>query len=201
MVELFMNCLTAILEAIMFFLLFEAFFYRKDNFSSKIYWCGIFTLAVSIIISNSLFQYKFGNAIMMILAATVFAMVFYKARIIQALMASALGVLIFGTLEVVALFLITNLFSVDVDVVVHIWEYRFLGVIISKLSALSVCNAIRIKRKWRETALGKTYWILFTVLFLSTSVAVFLIFKMTYEIKTMEYNNMAILAALGLFFR
>lgn len=68
----FAYSMTAPVEAIMFFLLFDAFFERRRQFAIWQYIAGVIVLAVLIKIVNSYFLFRASNATGMVIAAIVF---------------------------------------------------------------------------------------------------------------------------------
>lgn len=189
---------SALADALVFFLIFDAFFERKSYLSKALYGCGFLALALCIALSNALLQFSFANALVMILAASVCAGALYDERWYKKLLISFLSGTFIGAVEIVVLFLIAVSFSLSVRDSVDIPDYQMLGIIVSKWMSVAICIAIHSKISRRRQSIGKIYWLLFLVLVTSTIVAVFLLFKLNYEIETTAYNNMAVLAALGL---
>lgn len=189
---------SALADALVFFLIFDAFFVRKSDIPKALYGCGFLALALCIALSNALLQFSFANALVMILAASVCAGALYDERWYKKLLISFLSCTFMGAVEVVVLFLIAVSFSLSVSDIIHIQAYQMLGIIVSKWISLMVCTVIRFKVSRGRHAIGTTYWLLFAVLLFSTIVAVFLLFKLNYEIETTAYNSVAVFAALGL---
>lgn len=189
---------SALADALVFFLIFDAFFERKSYLSKALYGCGFLALALCIALSNALLQFSFANALVMILAASVCAGALYDERWYKKLLISFLSCTFMGAVEVVVLFLIAVSFSLSVSDIIHIQAYQMLGIIVSKWMSVAICIAIRSKISRHKQSIGKTYWLLFLVLVTSTIVAVFLLFKLNYEIETTAYNSAAVIASLGL---
>lgn len=189
---------SALADALVFFLIFDAFFERKSYLSKALYGCGFMALALCIALSNALLQFSFANALVMILAASVCAGALYDERWYKKLLISFLSCTFMGAVEVVVLFLIAVSFSLSVSDIIHIQAYQMLGIIVSKWMSVAICIAIRSKISRHKQSIGKTYWLLFLVLVTSTIVAVFLLFKLNYEIETTAYNSAAVIASLGL---
>ena len=193
------DLLTPLIEAVMFFLLFEAFLKRRDPVPLWGYGVGVLALAGMIAVSNHFLLYRFANVIGITVSAFIISWL-YQGAWWQRILTAVFGSLIIGVTEIVVLFLITILFSIDVKEAITIAEYRFLGIIVSKILGLAVCNVIRLRHKAKHFQENRAYWLLFVLLFASSLVAVFLIFKLTHEIGTTDYNGMAGFAAFGLFF-
>lgn len=193
------DLLTPLIEAVMFFLLFEAFLKRRDPVPLWGYGCGVLMLAGMIAVSNHFLLYSFANAVGITVSAFIVSWL-YQGAWWQRVLIVVLGSLIIGVTEMVTLYLIVFVFSIGVDKAIQIPEYYFLGMLVSKILGLAICNGIRVRFRIKPFQEAHAYWLMFLLLFASSLVAVFLIFKMTYEIDTTAYNGMAIFAAFGLFF-
>lgn len=189
---------SALADALVFFLIFDAFFERKSYLSKALYGCGFLALALCITLSNTLLLFSFANALVMILAASVCAGALYDEKWVKKLLISFLSGTFIGAVEIVVLFLIAVSFSLSVSDIIHIQAYQMLGIIVSKWMSVAICIAIHSKISRRRQSVGKIYWLLFLVLVTSTIVAVFLLFKLNYEIETTAYNSAAVIASLGL---
>lgn len=196
----FADALTPFIESLMFFMLFEAFLKRRETLPIWSYGAGGLILAALIALSNHILLFTFSNAIFITCSAFLIARFFYYASWQQLILIAVLGSMIVGVSEILVLYIITSVFSITVDQAVRIPEYRFLGVIVSKIGGLAICNAIRIK-SWKKQGYNfNIYWALFVILFTGSLIAVFLIFKLTYEINTTTYNRMAVFSAFALLF-
>lgn len=196
----FADALTPFIESLMFFMLFEAFLKRRETLPIWSYGAGGLILAALIALSNHILLFTFSNAIFITCSAFLIASFFYYASWQQLILIAVLGSMIVGVSEILVLYIITSVFSITVDQAVRIPEYRFLGVIVSKIGGLAICNAIRIK-SWKKQGYNfNIYWALFVILFTGSLIAVFLIFKLTYEINTTTYNRMAVFSAFALLF-
>lgn len=71
---------SALADALVFFLLFDAFFERKSYLPKALYGCDFLALALCITLSNTLLLFSFANALVMILAASVCAGALYDER-------------------------------------------------------------------------------------------------------------------------
>lgn len=189
---------SALADALVFFLIFDAFFERKSYLPKALYGCGFLALALCITLSNTLLLFSFANALVMILAASVCVGSLYDERWVKKFLVSFLSGTFLGAVEIVVLFLIAVSFSVSVRDSVDIPDYQMLGIIVSKWLSIAICVVIRSKISSRRHFVGKTYWLFFFVLLAGTIMVVFLLFKLNYEIETTAYNNMAVFAALGL---
>lgn len=193
------DLLTPLIEAVMFFLLFEAFLKRRDPVPLWGYGCGVLMLAGMIAVSNHFLLYSFANAIGITASAFIVSWL-YQGAWWQRVLIVVLDSLIIGVTEMLTLYTIMFAFSIEVDEAIQISEYYFLGVLTSKILGLAVCNVIRIRRRVKRFQEDGAYWLMFLLLFAGSQAAVFLIFKLTHEVDTTAYNGMAVFAAFGLFF-
>ena len=190
--------ISAFADALVFFLIFDAFFERKSYLSKAFYGCGFLALALCITLSNVLLLFSFANALVMILAASVCAGALYDETWVKKLLISFLSGTFIGTVEIVVLFLTAVSFSLSVRDIVGSPDYQMLGIIVSKWLSIAICIIIRSKISSRRHFVGKTYWFFFFVLLVCTIMVVFLLFKLNYEIETTAYNSAAVIASLGL---
>lgn len=195
----FADALTPFIEALMFFMLFEAFLKRREEWPVWCYGVGGLILAALIALSSHWFVFSELNVLIFFIAALVFSF-FYTGSWSFRILAALLGVLVIAISEMVVTYFMTWLFHIDVNGVMVIKEYRFLGTIVSKIIGLSICNGIRIRSNIQQYKVNRAYWLLFFMLFFGSLVAVFLIFKLTYEIGTTAYNGLAVFSAFALFF-
>lgn len=190
---------TVIIEAFMIFMLLETFFERRSGFAVWIYAVGTGVLAILLGISNAIFSFSLLNACGM--ALSVFLISFmYKGSLTAKIIVSVLSILFIAVVEILVMFFVTLIFNITVEEAVHIQEYRLIGIMVSKMAALAVFNIIRVKLKGHELDIGTSYWTLFFWLFANAIVAVFLLFKMSYELKTTSMNNLSIICSFGLLF-
>lgn len=192
-------CFIPLVEAMMFFLLFEAFLERRGSMPLWGYGVGVLMLAGMIAVCNHFLLYSVLNIGGFVAAAFLISL-FYEGRMHRRVLVAVFGVLIIGVTEMITLYMITFVFSMEVEAVLVVPEYFFLGTFISKILGLAVCFAIRIRFKEKRYQEDGAYWLMFVLLFASSLAAVFLIFKLTHEIGTTAYNGMAVVAACGLFF-
>lgn len=191
--------LTAPLEAMMFFLLFDTFFERRKAFARWQFVAGVVTLAVLIRIVNIAFMFRVGNLLGIILAAIVVSAVFYRSTWYQRLLVPILTGSIFSAIEIIVMNLILVVFDVTAVEVVSIPAYLMMGVVLSKAIGFAVCYAIRMRKSIIQVALGAAYWLLFLFLFVSSVLASFLIFWMLYALNDTRYNGPALICTIGLY--
>ena len=191
--------LTAPVEAVVFFMMFDTFFERRRKFPAWQYIIGICVLTFLFAAVNNIFLYRLGNLVGMIFSAVLVSIFFYsttwKKRIIIPLLIWAL----FAALEIVVLNLIVFIFNTTASTAVNTLSYLLLGIIISKTTGFAICYGIRVKSRSNQFELDKTYWFLFVFLFSSSSIASFLIFWMLEEINNPEYNFIIAVCTVGLY--
>ena len=195
----FADALTVVVEAFMIFILLETFFTKRGSFPVWTYIAGIGILTILLGISNIIFNFSLLNACGMVLSVFLVSLM-YKGSLTAKMIVSVLSILFIAVVEIIVMFFITLIFNITVEEAVHIQEYRLLGIIVSKVSALAVFNIIRVKLKGHGFDTGTSYWTLFFWLFANAIVAVFLLFKMSYELKTTSMNNLSIICSFGLLF-
>lgn len=184
-------------EALMFFLLFEAFLQRRSGWNAWRYGLGVCMLGGFISVSNYLFLYTLKNSIVIIALAVATAFIFYEGTLYARGTAAFMGILISTASDMILL----NLWASALDSSVA----RFLGMpvkrivcaMLSKTMGLAICNGIRIKRRMKHSPLSVTFWMMYMVLFGIVAITVCLIFQMTYELNGSGYNNLVMICAFG----
>lgn len=195
----FAYSMTAPVEAIMFFLICDAFFERRRIFAFWQYILGVGILTILINFFNLVFRFELGNAVGMVSAAWIVSLFFYQSSLAKRFIPLFLCVALSGVIEILVLNIINLFFDLTTNETLNIPSYLVLGVIASKSLGLIICYAIRVKRKSKFFSLGKSYWCLFVFLFSSTIVAVFLIFWILYDIDNTQYNFIVMMCSIGLF--
>lgn len=160
----FADALTPFIESLMLFMLFEAFLKRRETLPIWSYGAGGLILAALIALSNHYLLFAFSNIIFFTGAAFLVSRCLYRGTWKHLILIAVLGSTIVGVSEILVLYIITSVFSITVDQAVRIPEYRFLGVVVSKIIGLIICNAIRIKSWKKKHYEYNVYWILFIVL-------------------------------------
>lgn len=196
---LFSEIISTFSEALMFFLLFEAFLRRRKDFYFLYYIVGIIGVTIALIICNHFLMYTLLNILGMIVVASI-ASTLYKGRIYTKVIAIIIGIFISGICETFILYIETLVFKTSVTNIIYISEYRLLGVILSKTLGIAICNAIRVKLKTRQLMLKPVYWFLFLLLFINAVIVAFLFFRMNFELGDLYYEKLSISSLIGLFF-
>ena len=193
------DMLTGLVEAIMAFLLFGTFCTKRDNLPKWTYYIGIIILTILINLSNAVFNNDIFNAVGMSAAFFIISFL-YKGNIPVKIIISVLSFLLIVITEIIVLFGITLIYDITVAEAVNIPSYRLLGIIVSKILVLLIANIIRFKYKDRSFIFKPTYWLLFFLIFDTSIVAVFLIFRLSFGIDNEFMYNLSVLCSFGLLF-
>ena len=191
--------LTAFCEAIMFFMLFEAFFERRDKSKYIHIVLGVISLALMIIASNNLFTWTLINASLMCFSATLISVIFYDGAFIKRLMAASLGCAIIAAVEMIVLYGMMLFQGVTVQEITSIPQYQIMGIILSKVSAMAIFYVIFVRRQRNRCDTDKNYWLMFFVLFATSTVSIGLIYTISFHLDTTNYDTVAFLCSIGLF--
>lgn len=183
----------------MMFSLFGTFCKKRDNISKVWYGIGVIILAILINISNRVFNYGILNSVGMSVAFFLMSFL-YKGNIPIKAIISVMTFLLIVITEIMVLFGVTLIYDLTVTEAVDIPAYRLLGIIASKMLAFLIVNIIRFRFKDRNYFFKPTYWILFLIIFSTSIVAVFLIFKLSYDVGSPYMHNLSIWCAFGLLF-
>lgn len=193
------DILTGLVEAVLLFRMYETFCRTKEGLSKLYYIIGIIALALMINLSNIVFSYGILNAVGMGIAFLLPSFLF-KGKFSIKLISAFLTIVLIGITEIIVLFGITIIYGITVSAVVNTPLYRLLGIIVSKMLTLFVVNVIYVKFKKRNLYIGTSYWMLFLMMFATSIIAVFLIFKLSFDIDKIYMNNLSILCSFGLLF-
>ncbi len=193
------DMLTGVFESTMLFLMFGTFFIKRENMSNWIYVVGVAVLSILINISNNIFENGMLNAVGMSVSFFIVSFL-YKGNIPTKAIISVLMFLLIVIVEILVLFGVTLIYGITVAEAVDIPSYRLLGIIISKMLTFLVVDIIRKKYKNSSFLFKPSYWILFVLIFSTSIMAVFLIFKLSYDIADIHMSNLSILCSLGLLF-
>lgn len=192
------DLLTGLIESIMMLMLCETFCRERKNLSFGIYASAAIATAITINVSNEIFNFGILNIVLMTLA--FFALSFlYKSKIVTKAIIAVLQYLILVITEVITLFSITLIFGVTVQEVINTDTYRLLGIIVSKMLAFLVISIIRYEFR-KNNYMNTSYWALFFLMFLTSVVTIFLIFRFSYDVEKPNMYNLSVLCCFGLFF-
>ena len=196
----FAYSMTAPAEAIMMFMMFDVFLEQRKSFKLWQYGLGVTVLALLIMVVNKFLMFTLENKVAMFAAAFVVSFFFYKGMLIKKIIAILVVLAISDIAEIVTLYSVTFIFQITVDTVLRKQGYLLLGVVVSKLLGLAICNIVRVKSRIKYLKIEKTYWLLFFMLLASTVFTVSLLFWMTYELNNTDYNVFTIVCSLALVF-
>lgn len=191
------EALTGISESIMFYMIYEAFFERKESVSNYLCFAGY---ALFALFNDISFWFLGGTLInLIVLYCGSFLLSFLykgniKARIATPLFMFTINILI----EMIVWYLMSlifNLNSLEHAKEPNIW---MAGAILSKAILLFVTNFVRLRFRNRKLFENRNYWLLFVVVFLPTTLIDYLLFRLTLTITESYVNLLAIIGSLGL---
>lgn len=189
--------LTGFVESFMIFMLYNTFLKKRECLPKWVYVLGVVALTFMINASNLLFDFGILNVFAMIVFS--FAMSFlYKGKTVVKAAISVLAFFIMVVIEIAVMFSITLIYKITVAEAVNNLSYRLLGTIVSKALALLIVNIIRLNFKKKTLYMGASYWILFLLMFISSTITVFLIFRLSYGMNGTHMYNISIICSLGL---
>lgn len=189
-----------VLEALIYFMLFEALLMRRHERSIYGYFIGVVALACAIGVCRYFFLHDITNIIMIALAAFLIAAYFYDGALSKKIMVVAFALLLSGVTEILVTSFLAAVLNTDIQFIIDNLEYRSLGIVLSKTLALAIGNTIRVKTHARHFEAGTAYWVLFFLLGTSTLFTIFVVFDMAYNLREHRYNIMVLICLLGLLF-
>lgn len=188
---------TGIAEAIIFCLLFETLFERKDNIPKYVYPIVYVALAIGVNMSFWLLGANLLNVVCVFILA--FAVTYLYKTNLREKIAIPLIMIVFNVLsEMVVWYIISYLFDVSVmngEENVELW---ILGAFSSKILIFILANLIRLRLKNKKLFNNGNYWLLFIVVFVPMIVTDHLLFNLTIIMYDMLTKFMAIGSAVGL---
>lgn len=187
-------------ESCMFFLIFEAFLERDERHKEWQFAIGIIGLAALIGVSNHFLIYSLANIFVLVVFGLFICSVFYKGAMSKKLLSVVITILISGIFEVCAAHLVALVSGVGIERALILPSYRAIGVMIAQILGIFTCNIIRVRSNLKYFQVGRAYWGIFFLLFVSSVFAIFLISKLTYEFGNQTDTVMAIVCAIGMFF-
>lgn len=186
--------------ALMFFWLFEAFLERKAVVSFGHLSLGMILLFIGNCVSHQLLSTHWKISAAAMGFAFFISIFLYNGRILR-----RVGVVIFLAFVVVisrkiVQFVMMVVFSLSLNQIEMIPAYRLLRFIVTMVLGLVVCDAIRVRRKTRSEKNDLVFWLWFTIVFVVAVYICFLLFWMSSEIEHLQFNMLAVVGAIGVFF-
>lgn len=115
------------MEALMFFLIFEAFLERRPGWGLWRYVLGVVVLGCLIMWSNHMFLYTFKNTLLIIVLGMVAAVVCYEGSLWEKIVVPFIETLISTVTELVVMHVMAIVFECPVTAIVTAPMYRFIG--------------------------------------------------------------------------
>lgn len=191
------NLFTCVAEAIIFFVLYNAFLSHRMSISKSIYITGIFILAVLIYVSNHLFSISILN-ILCTFVIGVIVSILYAGKRHMRVFAAALSLMCAGMAEMLVFVCISVLFNVDAGIIIGNPSYRITGIIISKLLGIIAVLFIYHRAKKHEELKDTNYWILFVLVFISAIISFYVFFVIISQGTDVRTKYLILLAIIGI---
>ena len=163
------NLFTCLAEALVAFMLFDAFLEKRQNKRNRIYIIGILCLAVSINISNRIFHISYFNYIATISVTLLFSFM-YRGKSGYRLFASVLSLAVSGLSEMSVLIVMMTVLNEQAAVIVANTAPRLIGIILSKTIMFLVTLYICVRKKKNYEHIDSRYWFLFTAVFVAMAI-------------------------------
>ena len=194
------NVLTAIFEAFVIIMFINAYSEKRSNLKTYFYLIPILCLAAAINIINAFANFTILNVVLITFSIFIIALIFNK-NVKRDIIISFILTLIFSITEVFTLFVITGVSNISVKEATDIYEYRVLGIILSKLLAFVILKIITLKYKPKDDySISLAYWFLFCSMFITTLISIYLLFIFQYNSKISVYKDLSVWCSFGLLF-
>ncbi|MBQ7033654.1 MAG: GHKL domain-containing protein [Clostridia bacterium] len=193
------NLLSGVVEAIITLMLIKVYTEKPRPFYA--YVLGALVLAGITMLSNYFFNIGYLNLFILILMVFSVSAVFTKS-VKQGIQIGAITMAVFLTTEFVVLSLMSLLTGITVEDATNIENARITGTILSKLLAYVIMKVICTRhRSSRDVALKASYWILFFVIFMISTMSIYVLYILQYySVAPKFYNTLANWCSLGLSF-
>ncbi len=191
------EALIGIAESIMFYMLYDAFYEKKENVNKWVYFVFY---ALYALVDDVSFWFLGGtlyNFIVLYLGSLGLSFLYkcdMRTRIATPLFVFTINILI----EMVVWYLINLTFNISALEQANTPNIWILGAILSKTILLIVINFVRLRFKNRKLFGNGNYWLLFVVVFLPTALIDYLLFRLTLTITEPFISILAVIGSLGL---
>lgn len=194
------NALACFFESIIIFMFFDEYIDKKYETKPYLDICSILVLGLMITLSNVVLNLGLLNLIFVV--AVIFVIMYmYNKNIKMNLILSIISVVILTVSEIIVGFMITMLTKISMDQIKNINDYQILGTILSKLFAFCIFKVFCVTHKRdNELTVKFSYWILFLIMFITSGMSIFLIFKFQYESNLANFNIISVLCSFGLLY-
>lgn len=194
------SILGCIFEAIIIFMFFDAYIEKQDETPCYLHIMSITILAGLIVVSNIVLDLGLLNLIFVV-GAIFIIMYAYNKNTKMNLLLSIISVVILSVSEVIVALIIIMLTGVAMDQIESIPEYYVLGSILSKLVAFFVLKFLcLLHKKGNELTIKTSHWFIFLIMFITSGMSIFLIFRFQNESNFAELNIVSILCSFGLLY-
>ena len=196
------NFLTAVFETITILMFISTYVDKKTKAQNR-YLYIIAAVLLSVIISVSSTFVKLSYLNLIIISGSIFFVIYvYSKKLIGSFLQTMVLVVIFTITEIVTSFIIVQVAGITLKQATFDKNYRVLGIILSKLFAFAVIKIICLRSNENKPFVIKyTYWILFIVIFATTTTSVYLLFIFQYAGEGIkQYNSLATWCSFGLLY-
>ena len=180
-----------IIEAISFFIILNAVTDKKDNIKNYVYYIGSVVLGLLFNLGYIIFFGSMVNSLYMYLLMLLFSVLF-KAGWKKRLLLCLIGLVLNASAETCALYLMAFLFNTTSYNVINDQTLWTGGAITTIIFALLFANMIRVKYKNKKLFLKTSFWVLLVIVFASSLITNFVIFKLMYVIADPFLRNLAL---------
>lgn len=200
MITAMVNILGCIFESIIIFMLFDAYIDKTENVHTYKKIVSVGLLALLIIISNAVLKLGLVNLIFVV--CSIFSIMYVHCKNIKInLILSIISVVILSISEIIVALLIVRLTGVSISQIEDMQSYYILGSILSKLIAFFVIKFFCVvHNKDNDLTIKTSYWILFLIMFITSGLSIFLIFRFQNESVIIELNTISVICSFGLLY-
>ena len=133
------------------------------------------------------------------MAAIIVSVCFYKTSFQKRIFLPVFVWALWSAIETLTFNSITAIFGITASEAISIPVYVVLGILVSKSIQFMIVYVLYVNGLFKEFELGKIYWIIFLVLFFSSTCVSYLIFWMMNQINDPRFNMTAMFCDIGLY--
>ncbi len=200
MISSVVNVVGCIFEAIIIFMLFDTYVEKSEESPKSSYFISVALLSSLIVLSNKVLNLGLFNVVFVAFAIFVVMYAYNKNKKMN-LILSIVSVVILTVSELIVALLTVTLTGIEMSMIGNIPDYHISGAILSKLIAFFVMKFFCVIHKKENSLMVKTsYWFLLLMMFLSSGMSIFLIFRFQYESNITKFNIASVVCSFGLLY-
>ena len=199
MIDYFANGMSCLFEATITFMLFEAFFVKRNYINPILLFFSTILLGILIYVSNIFFNFGILNVVILVILAFIYSFLFegnMRNRIILSISVFVLS----GIIEMLVLGGMIVFFGYTADEIVSGGLLRLMGVFLSKLLLFIVIKLIALSKKQSSFTISTSYWTMFVAVLITFLLIIFFIFKVLMQVDNEKISFFSVIILTGIMY-